>query len=604
MLGRFLRRPPLVMNPLPLTDDVQPDLDAGSPFERIQAPLRKALEGRGFDSLTSVQTAVLDACETSGDLQISSQTGSGKTVALGFVIAKGLLERGSNARPTDPVGPGVLIIVPTRELAAQVREELTWLFAEVPEITLDCVTGGTSVYRDKERLRSRPRILVGTPGRLLDHIESGALDCADAQEVVLDEADQMLDMGFREELEKIINTTPKDRRTHMMSATFPEGIQRLAQRYQRDPLSVEGTRLGQANGDIVHVAHLVHDRDRYDALVNLLLMSGDQRVLVFVRTRTDTGDLSERLCKDGFSAAPLSGELHQTQRTRTLTAFRTGTISVLIATDVAARGLDVPDVASVIHGAPAFDPEVYVHRSGRTGRAGNKGHSVSLVGVKKERTVRRTFHEAGIEVEWRDIPGRKAVKKVLVKRERRQLWEALASSPDPSEKQIEFARRLLEDKDPEHVVATLLAEFSPTPPIEPRDPAAPKPHASWHEQRKLGPKNRRFEEEPRRGYGPSRSQGNEAPVRFSINWGIQGGASPKRLLAHICRRGRISGQQVGAIRLESKHATFDIRACVAGDFEARVQEPDARDPKLRICRVEANGRYGRGNTGRELQVLS
>jgi ATP-dependent RNA helicase DeaD len=229
--------------------------------------LRSALKERGFDSLTAVQSAVLAAEVEERDLQISSQTGSGKTVALGFVLATPLeAER-------DGSGPDALIIVPTRELATQVCTELSWLLAGLPGVRTASVTGGTPVFRDRHMLSNKPRVLVGTPGRLLDHVTSGVLDLSGVRELVLDEADQMLDMGFREELEGILDKTPSTRRTHLVSATFPDGIRRLAARYQRDPFSIEGTRLGDANQDIVHEGHLVHSSDRYTALVNLLIQA-------------------------------------------------------------------------------------------------------------------------------------------------------------------------------------------------------------------------------------------------------------------------------------------------------------------------------------------
>ena len=582
------------------------DSELQSPLASVHPELRAALKRRGFDTLTSVQSAVLEACRAPRDLQISSQTGSGKTVALGFVIARPWLEAGSNAELTDPVGPRALVIVPTRELAAQVREELTWLFDGISNVRVDCVTGGTSVLHDRDRLRRKPAVLVGTPGRLLDHIKSGSLDASDVRELVLDEADQMLDMGFREELESILEATPTDRRTHLASATFPQAIANLAKRYQNDPLSIEGTKLGAANEDIVHVAHLVHDRDRYSALVNLLMISGEERALVFVKTRAATSELAEKLCEDGFTAAALSGELAQSQRTATLRAFRSGTVSILVATDVAARGLDIPDVATVIHGDLAFDAEAYTHRSGRTGRAGKQGHSVSLVSVRKERQARRTFQYARVQVDWRDAPGRKPVLKVLKKRERRRLWEALAKAPEPEAGLVELAQRLLETGDPEHVVATLLSELRPSNQIEPRDIGAPRPRDTrdardnWH-----GDRNSRSNDRPygRPSYGNSdggysggpkhnasfsdrrASRENGHFVRFSINWGFEGGATPKRILAHICRRGGISGQEVGAIRLDPRMSFFDVDGRLASDFADRVRQPDSRDPKLRIYRV-------------------
>ncbi|MEO0652903.1 MAG: DEAD/DEAH box helicase, partial [Planctomycetota bacterium] len=291
--------------------------------------LRTALESRGFEGLTAVQAAVLEPENRGRDLRISSQTGSGKTVALGIAAFEAIQD--ALGLPLSPGGPSLLVIVPTRELASQVAEELGWLYAGLEGLRIDCVTGGTSVLAERRRLDHPPHVLVGTPGRLLDHLEAGALNLGEVAELVLDEADQMLDMGFRDELEGILERTPEERRTHLVSATLPAAILELAELYQRDAKAVEGTALGEANADIEHIAVRVVPQDRYAALTNLLLAAGDERTLVFVATRAGASQLADRLADDGFAALPLSGELAQAQRTRTLTSFRSGVARILVA---------------------------------------------------------------------------------------------------------------------------------------------------------------------------------------------------------------------------------------------------------------------------------
>ncbi|MFT4569332.1 MAG: ATP-dependent RNA helicase DeaD [Hyphomicrobiaceae bacterium] len=427
---------------------------APSPFEGVADPLRKALEKRGFDSLTEVQTAVLAAGAEQRDLQISSQTGSGKTVALGLVLAPRLLEAAKDGGGGRPLA--ALVIVPTRELAVQVSGELKWLYAKIPGLNVECVTGGSSVGQERRRLERRPTLVVGTPGRMLDHIRTRAIDCSKVNEVVLDEADRMLDMGFREELEGILDATPSERSTHLVSATFSTLIQKLAKKYQNDPLPVQGTRLGAANQDIEHVAHLTRFPDRYDAIVNLLLLAGDERALIFVNTRVEASSLAEKLAADGFPAAPISGELEQAQRTRTLDSFRNGRTTVLVATDVAARGLDIPDVAVVIHTDAPMDHESYTHRSGRTGRAGNKGRSVLLVSPQRRKKVEYLLSRAKVKLTWADVPTAASVEKTIAKRARQRLHESLTTAAAPDEAQINHAKGLLEDMEPEVLVARLV----------------------------------------------------------------------------------------------------------------------------------------------------
>ena len=550
------------------------------PFDDVPASVRGALEGRGFLELTSVQRAVLDAEVEGRDLQISSQTGSGKTVALGFVLAAALEgERGGR-------GPDVLIIVPTRELATQVGKELEWLYAGLVGVRSESVTGGTPVFKDRQMLSRGPRLLVGTPGRLLDHVRSGVLDLGNVQELVLDEADQMLDMGFREELEGILDETPATRRTHLVSATFPKGIQQLAARYQRDAVSIEGTRLGDANQDIVHEGHLVNVRDRYDALVNLLLMAGEERTLVFVERRADALQVAEKLEADGFAALPLSGELAQSQRERTMEAFRSGRANVLVATDVAARGLDVPDVATVIHTAPCIDAHIYTHRSGRTGRAGKQGRSVQLAPPNKRYRVTRMMDQARVEMSWLPLPKAKEVRRVVNARAhaalKGQLETALAEGP--TERFMEQAKELLAEHESQSLVAALLARLAPKQRAEPRDLHSPplskgQGQSGQHQGGRHQSGGFGGSRKPQRG-----GKGRFNSVRFFINCGTNQGATPGRILAALCRRGQVSGSDIGSIAVHPNASTFDVCVDVAVEFEVNAGQRDARDPKTMIRR--------------------
>jgi ATP-dependent RNA helicase DeaD len=579
---------------------------APAAFPAVPEPLQKALARRGFTTLTAVQSAVLDSLAKAGaggprDLQITSQTGSGKTVALGFALAPALL----GAVP-DRRGPTTLVIAPTRELAAQIRDELGWLFADLRHVTLDCVTGGTSLQLERQRLQRGPTVLVGTPGRLLDHVMAGALVLDATTQLVLDEADQMLDLGFRDELEAIVERLPAERRTHLVSATFPPAVRALTKRYQKDPLHIEGTALGSANADIEHVVHLVNARERYAALVNHLLCVGDARVLVFVRTREDTTTVAEDLEADGFRALPISGDLTQAQRTRTLAAFRRGSISVLVATDVAARGLDIADVQSVVHMDLPLDSAAYTHRSGRTGRAGQKGTSVLLVPRSREGAARRLLAQARVMVQWRAVPSPDEVFAAQHERVLRHVHDAIAAGSRTPEN-LELAERLLAGHTPVTVVATLLGQLNhgvqePRPVA--RLPMAPPPRghggpvrraeeggagarrASRDDDRSTeraerGPRNddRSTERAERSAPGP---RNDEPFVTFHINWGAADGADPRRILAHVCRRGELDRRAVGAIDIGRTSSRFAIAAGAARAFAQRVKRRDRRDPHLVI----------------------
>ena len=535
------------------------------PFEDVPAPLRTAMQKRGFSELTAVQRAVLSAGGDTRNLRISSQTGSGKTVALGLRLAVDLAGAKQEGKRG---GPLALLIAPTRELASQVADELRWLFEGLPWGGVEVVTGGTDHVRERRALARRPAVVVGTPGRLLDHMRNKVLSCSSLEHVVLDEADQMLDMGFREELEAILEQLPAERRSHLVSATFPRAVESLADRFQSDPLHVEGTRLGEANADIRHIAHLIRPRDLDKALVNVLLLSPGERVLVFVRRRIDATRLAEKLAKDGFSAMPFSGELTQAQRTQTLNAFKSGSIEVLISTDVAARGIDIPSIDVVIHADTPGDAETYTHRSGRTGRAGCKGRSVLFAPIQAERYLKRIFEEAGVKAEWRAVPTPEQIQRAVTKQTRRELHAILDSDAGPSEKQKTYAKLVLESREPEEVVAALLDM------VEPRLPCDP---ARISELTAGDARARRVAGGPRRPHGPY--------DRFELNWGKRQGATTNRVLSHVCRRGQLTSKDIGAIRVEQSRTTFEIRSDAAPEFERVSRAPDARDPHLSIRRV-------------------
>ncbi len=561
-------------------------------FEALPPAIAAALENRGFTALTAVQEAVLDPALAGRDLRVSSQTGSGKTVAIGLVLAP-MLSRITEARAAEapqagkhvpthlpskpaPARPAALLIAPTRELAAQLARELSWLFEPIG-VRVACVTGGAGYALELRALRQSPLVVVGTPGRLLDHLERGAIDSSFAEAVVLDEADQMLDLGFRDELESILQKTPAERRTHLVSATFPREVTALANRYQTDAARVEGTGHGEANEDIEHLALLVRAEQREAALINLLLLAPGERTLVFVRTRAEASDLADRLCNAGFSAGALSGELEQRERTRILEAFRSGTVTTLVATDVAARGLDVSEVNRVIHADPPGDADGLTHRSGRTGRAGRKGTAILLVPPPAREMVIRLYRRARIEPVWKHAPSPADVRRAADERLLADLGAPPPEGSTPDPRLRALAEKLLSSGDPVTLVTNLLARTRHDGPCAPREVTAitPPPPRASSAPRTMPP--------PGRG---AEGGGGQSFVPFRINWGQRHGADPRRLLALVCRRGGIEGFQVGAIRIGQTASTFEVSAPVAGGFAQAVRKPDARDPRIRIDPME------------------
>ncbi|MEW5849585.1 MAG: DEAD/DEAH box helicase [Myxococcota bacterium] len=543
-----------------------------APFADVPAPLQHTLTQRGFTRLTPVQQAVLQEEHAGRDLRISSQTGSGKTVAVGLLLA-GLVER-PEGRAERVCQPRAVVITPTRELAMQVASELSWLLKELRTRVL-AVTGGTNVRAEQRALSHGAEIVVGTPGRLLDHLTQQVIDTSAVAAVVLDEADQMLDLGFRDELEAILEKLPTERRTHLMSATFSREVLALARRYQHDAVHVEGTTLGQANVDIAHVIQLVRPHQVTDALINLLLLSPDELTLVFARTRADVTNLAGQLAELGFSVAGLTGEMDQPERTRVMNAFRAGHLRTLVATDVAARGIDVPEVTRVIHVDAPTDSDVYTHRSGRTGRAGRKGTSILIVPPQGRDRVTRTLKHAGVRYTFAPVPDAQAILRASDDR----LLAELTTPPPPTDDGAwephlhTLATRLLEHVEPLTLVHRLLARVGHHGPVLPRtvEPVgAPTPREP-RERVKPEPRARKEHRVPEGGW-----------VSFRLTSGSRFGMDARRLLATVCRRGNIRGSDVGAIDVGTSHSIFQVAAEVAEHFAEAAARPDPRDPRVRI----------------------
>ncbi|MEN9581244.1 MAG: High confidence in function and specificity [Pseudomonadota bacterium] len=566
------------------------------PFESLQAPIAESLQKRGFTQLTPVQESVLSEDSQGVDLRISSQTGSGKTVAIGLVLARDWagMESKPRAEGVDSrvARPKVALIAPTRELANQVAKELGWLLAPLG-VKVACVTGGTNLGGDRRLLQGFTGVLVGTPGRVCDHLRGGRIELSQLHTLVLDEADQMLDLGFRDELDAIIAAAPAERLTHFVSATFRNEVGRLADRFQKNARVIQGTPLGKANSDIEHVVHVIRDSDMEPTIINLLLCAGQSRTLIFCRTRADVGNLAERLTRLGFGAAAISGDLAQAQRERALAAFQSGVIRVLIATDVASRGIHVENIELVIQAEAPKDPEVYVHRSGRTGRAGNKGRSVLLVPDRWRRRVERMLSDARITPKYLPVPSRAQVTEIQDAR----AIEALAEPTQVSDRFANLAKKLCATGNPEQVLATLLARSTVFGPCEGFEVAAPAPPP---QQRRDAPVRRELprgnaRDDARESGRPGPGQGGPRPshaagqfVPFFVSCGQRQGATTARLLSMACRRGGIKSDAIGAIQVGERSSVVEVHADFASAFAQLASQPDARDPNIRITPVAAN----------------
>jgi ATP-dependent RNA helicase DeaD len=514
------------------------------PFTSLPPLLGEALAARDYSTPTPVQAAVLEAEAEGRDLIVSAQTGSGKTVAFGLAMAPQLLDAGG--RLPYSIKPLALVIAPTRELALQVSRELVWLYAKAGGRIATCV-GGMDASKERRNLAQGAQIVVGTPGRLRDHLERGALDLSQLKVAVLDEADEMLDMGFREDLEEILDATPADRRTMLFSATIPKPIVALARRYQRDALRISTVGEDRGHGDISYQAMAVAPADIENAVVNLLRLHEAESALLFCATRDNVRHLHASLTERGFNAVALSGEHSQSDRNQALQALRDGRARVLVATDVAARGIDLPNLSLVVHVELPRDAETLQHRSGRTGRAGKKGTAILVVPYPRRKRVEAVLRGARIEAEWIKPPTPEEIRRG----DHDRLLAALLAPVEVDDEDRALARQLLEQKSPEEIAAALVRSHRA------RLPAAEEMvdgGASRDRPRPDGPR-----------------PGFEDTIWFRMDIGRRQNADPRWLLPLLCRRGHITKTEIGAIRIAAGETLFEVPRAAAGRFAAALK---------------------------------
>lgn len=403
-------------------------------------PFLAALAGRGYETPTAVQAESIPAGLAGRDLLVQSRTGSGKTLAFGLPILQ-LLEPRKGAQ--------ALILAPTRELAQQVAAELR---SVQPGLAISLLVGGMPYGPQERALHMGSPVVVGTPGRIIDHLDRKNLDLSGATMLVLDECDEMLNMGFLEDVERILRDAPKQRQTYLFSATLPLPIAALAKRFLQDPVQLRLTEghAAAAHADITHSACRVLPSFRAKALANILLKDAPKAALIFTRTKAESETLSGELREAGLAADFLNGDLAQSARNRILYSFKAGKIPFLVATDVAARGLDVEGLPLVIHMGIPTQMEGYIHRSGRTGRAGLKGTSLALLDPKETRIFQAWSRKGGFQVEWREVPGPAAIHEARLLR-----LEALLAD-HPSRASLDRAKHLLQERNAEQLVAALL----------------------------------------------------------------------------------------------------------------------------------------------------
>lgn len=513
----------------------------------LRPELQQGLSELGFDTPTEVQEAAFLPALDGRDVMVQSRTGSGKTLAFTLPILQRL----------DPEGDGVgaLVVLPTRELCMQVATTIRRLAAPLG-MSVAAVYGGGSFQEQLRVIKHGARIVCGTPGRLCDHLDRKTLKLPECHILVLDEADEMLTLGFAEELQRVVSFLPTERQSMLFSATLSDEVKKLAAQSMHDPLVLTVSESMSIPTEIQHVCYEVRQDEKVPALLNVLHADAPERALVFCHTKAETETVVERLQRDGFQAALLNGDLPQPVRTRTLQQFRQGAVRLLVATDVAARGIDVEGITHVVNMAVPRSIETYVHRVGRTGRAGHFGQAVTLVTPRDTPRFRHMLREAGVKLDVRKVPQPQAVRDAV-----RDRYVAALGTQAPEPRWRRMAASLLQLLPPEDLVALLLT----------RDPAA-RAVLDAGEAVAAPERPERKPTRPDKPMGPARRQGRESHeaqmVRLRVNLGLRDRITVGGMVKLVCQATGLPGDALGVITVDQSWSTVDVR----GEHVDRVKK--------------------------------
>lgn len=534
-------------------------------------PLLEAISAMGYEKPTPIQAeAIPFLMETQRDLIALAQTGTGKTAAFSLPCLHKI--------DAETAETQVIILSPTRELALQTAKEMKKFAKNMSYLKSVALYGGAD-YRSQSRALSKGcQVVVGTPGRTLDFIRQGRLDLSTVKMVVLDEADEMLKMGFKEDLEAILEETPDDKQVLLFSATMPQGIERIAKRTMKDPHHIAVASRNQANSNVTHQYCVIHPRDRFAALRRWVDVLPNLEGIIFCRTRAETMEIYAGLSKEGYAVDILNGDLKQEARDRVMRRFHRKELKILVATDVAARGLDVDDLSHVINYTLPDDLEVYIHRSGRTGRAGKEGVSVSLVTPREQHRMKQIEKMSGIKAHKRPIPSTEDVIAA-------QMQNAIASLENANlpegkfENQIAQLSTVLQAMEPTELAAKVLSLISGSLLNQYQkefDLNARATEVSSRDKRKRKDRNRDRDSrrdgrrDGRREHGNDRGRDGNKRKKFQpksgnyttcqVNIGRKHKLNPNRLMGLVNERIKGKKPDFGEIRIDSTSTTFDVES--------------------------------------------
>jgi len=551
--------------------------DTTTTFNQLALPesILRILDDVGYETPSPIQAKTIPLLLEGKDLVGQAQTGTGKTAAFALPILSNL-----DLKQKDPQ---VLVLAPTRELAIQVAEAFQKYATYLKGFHVLPVYGGQDYRGQIRALQRGVHVVVGTPGRVMDHMRRGTLKLGNLKTLVLDEADEMLRMGFIDDVEWILEQTPSGRQIALFSATMPQQIRRIATRHLNQPVEVT-IEVKTATADTIHQRFWpVSGLHKLDALTRILEAEPFAAMIIFVRTKTATAELSEKLEARGYAAAPLNGDIPQNKRERTIELLKNGKLDILVATDVAARGLDVERVSHVLNYDIPYDTEAYIHRIGRTGRAGRKGDAILFVAPREKHLLRAIEKATRKQIELMELPSTELINDKRIARFKQCITDTLATE------ELQFYSELIEQYQREHnvpaqeIAAALAKLVQGSTPFLLQNKPAPKHEKNWDKNDSPGRKNPTRKERPRTPRKETLPE--EGLERYRIEVGHNHDVKPGNIVGAIANEAGIDSQHIGRINIFDDHSLIDLPEGMPKDIFNELKKTRVGGQQLQISRI-------------------
>ena len=520
--------------------------------------IQSAIKSAGYQNPTPIQSQVIPHLLYGRDVLAQSQTGSGKTAAFAFPILTRIETRCRK--------PQVLVLVPTRELAIQVGSSFQEYGSQLKDFNLATIYGGQNYEIQYRQLKRGPQVIVGTPGRVIDHIKNGMLEIGEIECLVLDEADEMLNMGFIDDIEFVLKRAPAERQIALFSATMPEPIREISKRYLNDPVKVTIRQKTLTAESIRQRAVLMAPRDRIETLIRFLEVEETDGAIVFTRTRETTALLADKLSQAGFRACALNGEMPQRARERTIEKLKCGRLDILVATDIAARGLDVSRISHVFNYDLPEGPEAYTHRIGRTGRAGRKGEALLFLSRSQQGKLKFIEKTTRQKIEFVEPPTADEINRMRIKRFYADIDKTITS------RDMHFFQKLVGDfiEKSNHSVEDIAAAIA----------------MMAQNGKDFLCKDQPVRERKESAHGKSRSRNSNLPApgmaRYRIAVGKQDGIRPGNIVGAVTNEADISGDEIGSITIRHSYSTIDLPTDRADEILERLADTRISGRALQI----------------------